>query len=299
MSKPQLSVVIPSVNGLGDLIGCIEALEIQRKDCDLDIIVVDRLGDIVRDEIRQRFKDVRILPVKLETTIPEMRAIAFQEAQSDAVAVLEDHVIVPPDWAQQMLNALEDNNIDVVGGAVENAATGTLLDWAAFLCEYSHCIPPLESGEVSWLTGNNIVYRRQLLDKHKDTIGEGKWENHLHDALRADGTPLICRPDIIVGHKKHYTFEEYMSQRYLYARSYAGARVVDAPLGKRLLYGCAAFILPPLLFYRIVTRILAKKRHQQLLVKSMPLIALFVTSWALGEVIGYWFGSGNSLSKVC
>lgn len=298
MSSPDLSVVIPSVNGLGDLIGCIEALELQRKDCELEIIVVDRLGKSVQDEVCRRFSDVVIISVALSTTIPEMRATAFRQAQGNAIAVIEDHVIVPPGWARQMLDALE-RGADIVGGSVENAATGNLMDWAAFLCEYSHCIPPIESGSVSWLTGNNVIYRKKLLDEHREITDAGKWENYLHDTLRDEGVPLICNPEIVVGHKKHYTFQEYMSQRYLYARSYAGARVKGEALPKRIFYGLAAFILPPLLFYRIVTRIYSKGKHRALLFKSLPLIALFVTSWGWGEVVGYWFGAGDSLAKVC
>jgi glycosyltransferase involved in cell wall biosynthesis len=298
MSSPDLSVVIPSVNGLGDLIGCIEALELQRKDCELEIIVVDRLGKSIQDEVHRRFSDVVIISVALSTTIPEMRATAFRQAQGNAIAVIEDHVIVPPGWARQMLDALE-KGADIVGGSVENAATGNLMDWAAFLCEYSHCIPPIESGSVTWLTGNNVIYRKKLLEEHREITDAGKWENYLHDTLRDEGVPLICHPEIVVGHKKHYTFQEYMSQRYLYARSYAGARVKGEALPKRIFYGLAAFILPPLLFYRIVTRIHSKGKHRALLFKSLPLIALFVISWGLGEIVGYWFGAGDSLAKVC
>lgn len=298
MSSPDLSVVIPSVNGLKDLVGCIEALELQRKDCDLEIIVVDRLGESVQSEILRLFSDVIIISVATSTTIPEMRAAAFRQAQGNAVAVIEDHVIVPIGWAKQMLNALEDG-VEIVGGSVENAATDNLMDWAAFLCEYSHCIPPIESGSVTWLTGNNVIYRKKLLDEHQEITDAGKWENYLHDTLRDEGVPLICKPEIVVGHKKHYTFSEYMSQRYLYARSYAGARVKGEALPKRIFYGLAAFILPPLLFYRIVTRIHSKNKHRTLLFKSLPLIALFVISWGWGEVVGYWFGAGDSLAKVC
>jgi hypothetical protein len=173
------------------------------------------------------------------------------------------------------------------------------MDWAAFLCEYSHCIPPIEGGSVNWLTGNNVVYAKKLIDDHRNVVEAGKWENHLHDTLRREGIELYCRPDIVVGHKKHYTFREYMSQRYLYARSYAGERVAGRSLLYRAVYGVGALALPPLLFCRTVSRIIAKRKHLSPLVKSIPLIGLFVTSWGAGEVIGYFFGPGDSLSKVC
>src|SRR5688500_18336208 len=124
------------------------------------------------------------------------------------------------------------------------------MDWASFLCEYSHCVPPLPEGEVEWLPGNNVVYARKVLEQHANVIAEHKWENHLHDAIRTSGGALICSPDIVVDHKKHFTFREYMAQRYLYSRSYAGARVRGAPVTKRLAYALGSALLPPLLFYR-------------------------------------------------
>jgi hypothetical protein len=290
----ELSVVVPAVNTLADVAGCLEALE--RQDARTEVIVVDRIG--CGESVARLFPSVRIIPVAPRTTIPEMRAEAFRAARAPAIAVIEDHVIVPEGWARRMLDVLAEGK-KVVGGSVENAATRTLMDWAAFLCEYSHCIPPIEGGSVAWLTGNNVVYAKTVIDAHRDTVNAGKWENHLHDTLKSEGIELHCRPDIVVGHKKHYTFTEYMSQRYLYARSYAGARVAGATLPKKLAYGAGAFALPPVLLLRTVSRIVKKRKHLGLLARSLPLISLFVTSWGAGEVVGYVFGPGDSLSKVC
>jgi Glycosyl transferase family 2 len=292
----KLSVVVPAVNTLVDVTGCLEALEKQRKEVELEALVVDRIG--AGDSVRRLFSWARVLPVKESTTIPEMRAIAFQEATGEAIAVIEDHVIVPPKWATRMLGVIGEGR-PIVGGAVENAATGTLIDWAAFFCEYSHCIPPIEGGSVTWLTGNNVVYTKALIDEHREVVEAGKWENHLHNTLRAEGVELFCQPDIVVGHKKHYTFREYMSQRYLYSRSYAGARVAGGPALHRVTYGLGALALPPILFYRTVSRMVSKRKHLRTLAKSLPLIMLFVTSWGAGEAVGYFFGPGDSLSKVC
>jgi hypothetical protein len=134
--------------------------------------------------------------------------------------------------------------------------------------------------------------------KHLALLDAGQWENALHDALRAEGVALWCDPGLIVGHKKHYTFAEYFSQRYLYARSYAGARVAGANAARKLAMGAAAFALPPLLFARTVQRILAKGAHTEKLWPSLPLIALFVLAWGWGEVVGYWLGAGDSLARV-
>ena len=293
----ELSVVVPAVNTLDDLIGCLTALEAQ-SDVQLEILVVDRLGGDVRAEIARRFPRARIIPVARGTTIPRMRELAFEAATGDAVAVIEDHVIVPAGWARALLDARRETGA-VIGGSIDNAARSSVVDWAAFLCEYSHCITPLPAGPTGSLPGNNVIYDRALLQRYRDTIAAGKWENHLHDAMHRDGVPMILRPEIGVGHKKHYTVGEYLSQRFLYARSYAGERVKGMPLARRLSYGAAAFALPPLLMYRTVTRVLAKRRYRMQLALSIPLLVLFIASWTAGEIVGYWAGPSDSLSRVC
>lgn len=297
MAAPALSVVVPSVNGFDDLSGTLEALERQRGDVELEVLVVDRLGPALRDQVRVRFPWVRVLEVEFDATIPDMRAIAFRAATAPSVAVIEDHVLVPDGWAAAMLRA-QTPSTPVVAGAVENAATGSTIDWAAYLCEYSHCTPPLPAGPAEWLTGNNVVYPRALLDRFREVTESGGWENRLHDAMKAAGIVLTCRPEIVVGHKMHYTVGLYMSQRYLYSRSYAGARMAGASAGRRWVMGAASLALPPLLFWRTVTRIRAKGRHTAELVRSLPLLALFVVAWALGEAVGAVAGPGDSLSKV-
>lgn len=297
MNDPELTIVIPSVNGLGDLVGCLEAVQRVGDSVRLEVIVVDRLGGDVAATVRERFPWVSLLPMPRDTTIPAMRHAAFQRAAGPAVAVIEDHVIVPANWGRRLLDALAQGH-DVVGGPIENAATERLLDWSTFLCEYSACLPPLPPGPSAWLPGNNVVYRRELLQRFSDVTAEGRWENRLHDAMKAAGIVLECDPSIVVGHKKHFGFGEYVSQRYLYSRSYAGARMRGASRLRRLATGAAAIALPPLLLVRTLRAIVRKGVAPGLVAATLPLIAIYVTSWGIGEVVGYWFGAGNALSRV-
>jgi glycosyltransferase involved in cell wall biosynthesis len=295
--QPDLSVVIPSVNGWSDLEGCLQALAQQSGDVTIEVLVADRVGERVRAAVRKSYPHVRVLEAPSEMSIPALRALAFREARGEIVGVIEDHVIVPPDWARKML-AAHAQGAQVVGGSVDNAARERIVDWAAFLCEYSHCLAP-PVGCSNWLTGNNVTYRRILLERFQDAICEERWEDHLHDMMRRAGVKLESRPEIQVGHKKHYTVGEYLYQRYLYARSYAGMRIEGAGPVRRLALGLASFALPPLLFYRTVSRVLKARRNRRELVRSLPLLVLFVSSWAVGEAIGYWRGPGDTLGKVC
>ncbi|MGV6850109.1 MAG: glycosyltransferase [Marinibacterium sp.] len=296
MSKHDFSVIIPSVNSFDDLQGCVQAL-LQQDGSSPEIIVVDRLGEQVRHKLELAFPDITLIRVAPGTTIPMMRHEGFRAATTPAVAVIEDHVIVPPDWGRRMLGELAKGH-DVVAGAFENAATETLVDWAAFLTEYCHGLPPLPEGPVGGVPGNNVIYRKEVLDRYMDVTALGKWENYLHDAMKADGIELIMRPDIVVGHKMHYTFGLYFSQRYIYSRAYAGMRVVGEGLPKKIAMGGAAFALPPLMFVRTVQTLRKKGKHMDWFAKSIPMIAAFCVAWGAGEVAGYWFGPKDALSKV-
>lgn len=296
MSHHAISVVVPCTNELSDFQASATALRSQSGPVP-EIVAVERLGPEFVAAITKEFPEAKIVSVPAGTTIPEMRAAGIRAATADAIGVIEDHVIVPPHWTEAMLGEIA-NGSDVVAGPVENHATETLVDWAAFLCEYSAVLPPLNDGPSDWLPGNNTVYRRQVLQRFDALLDDGKWENHLHDHIKKDGGTLTLRNDIISGHKMHYTFGLYFSQRYLYSRSFAGMRVSGETLPKRILMGCMAFALPPLVYYRVVRNVTTKGRHLSELRRSLPMLVPFSISWGAGEIAGYWFGAGNSLSKV-
>lgn len=295
-ARPALSVVIPSVNGWQDLEGCLAALAAQDAGVPVEILVADRVGPSVREPLRRSFPAARLLEAGPRTTIPDLRALAFEAASGAVIGVIEDHVLVPKDWARRML-AEHAAGAQVVGGAVENAATERPVDWAAFLCEYSAILAPRE-GPSPWVTGNNVTYRGELIAAHPQIWRAGRWENYLHDTLRAEGVVLLCRPSIVVGHKMHYTTLSYLHQRYLYSRSYAGTRVAGAGAFKRLATGLAAFALPPVLLLRIVRNVKASGRYGAELSRSLPRLALFTLGWAWGEIVGYWMGPGDALERV-
>ncbi len=56
--------------------------------------------------------------------------------------------------------------------------------------------------------------------------------------------------------------------------------------------------LPALLLARVTRTVVRKRRHLGQFALASPLVALFLTVGALGEMIGYLFGPGTSLDKV-
>lgn len=294
-SLASISVVVPSVNGWPYLRRCLDALSRQRGPGP-QVVVADRVGPDVRAPLRRRAPEVVLIEADRDAAIPELRARAFRACAGDVVGVVEDHVRVPPDWTERMLRAHREGAL-VVGGSVENAATDTLVDRAAFLCEYSHCLERLPEGEAEWLPGNNVTYRRELLERFRPVVEEGRWEDRLHGAMREAGVELVRRPGITVEHEMHYSAGEYAEQRFLYSRAAADLRLRERPAWFRGLYALATAALPFLLLWRIGTRAWRAGRGG-LFVRSLAHQALFVSAWAAGEAVGALAGDGGALARV-
>ena len=58
-TNPELSVVVPFVNELSDLTDTLTALDRQRADVGLEVLVVNRQGGKLTDDARQKFGWVR------------------------------------------------------------------------------------------------------------------------------------------------------------------------------------------------------------------------------------------------
>ncbi len=85
-------------------------------------------------------------------------------------------------------------------------------------------------------------------------------------------------PASSVDHKKHYTEWEYLTQRYWYARSYAGNRVAGSTPLRGIIWVVAAGALPPVLLWRIVSRGLRKEVPRSLVRRRVPLLPLFTAN---------------------
>ena len=187
----------------------------------------------------------------------------------------------------------------VVGGSVSNAATDRIVDWAAFLCEYSHLLRPLTAGPSETLTGNNIVYRRALLDRYRAETEAGRFEDHLHRAL-----PPGWR------HARVPSGDRSGPQEALHRRRLSYSAVPVRPLVRGRPFaaerrGRLVLAMPwlPAPFRRCCSsglcRVSAARRGiESALAKSLPLIALFVIGWAAGEMVGALGGPGDALSRV-
>lgn len=293
--KPDLSVVVASVNGPAVLEPTLDSLDALPERDRLEVVVVDTLGGASRERLLTRDRPVVIVDSP-RLSIPRLRYLGVQKTQAPVVALIEDHTKVDLAWARTLLHE-HRNHWGAVGGPVENGKPG-VVNWAVYFCEYANYMAPLAEGETADLPGNNIAYKRHDLMRHASVLDEGKWESWINDRLRADGIPIAASNAMVVRHIKPFRLGYFLRQRFHFSRSYAGMRRADQTFVERLVYGVGSLTLPAILMARVTRTVLAKKRNLGKFVSVSPLVVLFMTVGACGEMVGYLFGSGDSLEKV-
>lgn len=297
-TRPALSVVIASVNGPDYLGACLAALSRQRGGVLAEVIVADCCGPLTAERVAREYPAVRFYSMEKRLTIPQLRAFGIAHSTGDLIVMTEDHCVPADDWYARIVDAHARLPYLAIGGAIENAAVKRLVDWAAFLCEYSAFVLPLEAGVAHDIPGPNVAYKRAALAEMQDLLDDGRWENFLHARLEERGFELYRDPSVLVYHRKFFGLGEFLSQRYHYGRGFAGMRVHDAPLSRKAMFACGSPLLPPVILYRLGKRLFGRKRHRLVFLRALPLLALFTLSWSFGELVGYVAGPGDSLERV-
>jgi glycosyltransferase involved in cell wall biosynthesis len=289
---PPLSVVVASVNGFPYLGECLDSL---RANCpEAEVVVADCTDQETRQKICDGWPAVRLIGFETPTSIPALRAAGIAASTAPYVALIEDHCVVRPGWAEGLL-AAHRAGYSVVGGPIHNGA-GRVRDWAAFLFEYSTYMEPQQAGAVPDLPGMNVSYDRRALDAIEDLLRAAKWESWLHARLVDRGFVLFATPEATLDHVKDFGIREFFAQRFHYARAYAAMRNDDLKW-KRVAYAVTAPAIVPLVYARIARNV-RRRGHAREFVLATPLLGLYLFATAIGEGIGYAAGGGRSLLRV-
>lgn len=296
--SPKLSIVIASLNGRPYIDACLASLAQQNGNIAAEVIVADCAGASVTGFVRAEYPEVRLIAFDERKSVPELRSAGILASRGEVVVITEDHCLATEGWYEALVRAHQAHPDPAIGGAVDNAAIERIVDWAVYFCEYSNFISPVPHGVVHDLPGPNVSYKRAALDTMRDMVERGYWETFLHQRLESAGHQLWSDPSIVVLHKKHFRFRDFLSERFHYGRWFAGTRnEFSGPL-RRLFYLVFSPLLPPLIISRIARRVLGRRRHYDAFVKALPLILVFMVAWATGEFVGHLLGPGQSVRKL-
>jgi hypothetical protein len=223
--------------------------------------------------------------------------MGVEQSRGAIVAIIEEHCLAPDNWLTT-LNAAFSPRYVAVGGPVDFREDGRLRDWITYFIEYNSYLPPWPDGDTSNVGSANAAYRRETLESNLALLSDGYWEATLHPKLLAEGARFRSVPGMIAYHRGPFGYFYYLRQRYLFSRAFAGARRRTLPAAQRAAYLLAAPAIPVLLLARMASRVFAKKCHPDKFLLSLPLLIPALTSYVVGEWMGYAFGPGQALLKV-
>jgi hypothetical protein len=247
------------------------------------------------------YPEAQVIRCAARTSLPELRALAFDRARGNYLVLTEDHCVPTEDWLASILEAFRvaPELTVAVGGTVENGICDTALDWATFLCEYSTFVGPIRSGPARSLPGMNVAYLRSAITEIDRTVLlQGFWETTVHPILGQKGLILYLSNSVLILHKKRFSFALFAHQRFLYSRYYAGVRFTRNQAAARWAMCALTLALPPLLLFRIVRSLAMKKRLLPQFIRAFPYLAVFLLIWAWGEMVGYVSGPGDALLRI-
>ena len=297
MSNPQLSIVIASCVGPPFITHCLQSLDAQRQQADIECIVVDRAGSAVADAIARDFPWVTLIRRAPGESVPDLRRCGIHAARAAHIAIIEEHCVARDDWIATLLRCIREP-VAATGGVVADADYARLMDWAVYFTEYNSYMPPGQRGDTHDVCAANCVYRRDVLLQHLPAAGSGYWEAGLNHTLLAVGERFRTEPELVVYHTGPFGFAYYLRQRYLFSRAFAGIRRPHVSSRWRLAYLVLAPAIVPLLWARMALRVFASRRRVGRFILAQPYLLPVIGIYVLGEWVGFAAGPGDSLSKI-
>lgn len=287
----KLSVVIAASNDLAALEKTLDSLRVQAEGADTEVIAVCNFE--AKSEVTQRFPFVRCVTLSSDTTVPELRARGIRLARGEIIALVEDYCTLDERWCAEIKKAHQSQH-PVVGGSVENRCPDRPLNWAVYFCDYGRYMAPVQGGPAQTLSGMNVSYAREVLREVQESFRDGFYEAFANEEIKRCGHPLHLEPSAVAYLARDYRFREIVRSYFHLARAFAGQRVTDSALPKRVMFVLGSCVLPILLPGRIVLGTIRKRRYFAQLLRSLPYLFALTSSWSAGEFCGYLFGEGKS-----
>jgi hypothetical protein len=224
-----------------------------------------------------------------------LRALGYPLARAPIVAVSEDHTRVPDGWAAAILEChAEHPEAAAIGGRVDNGASASYPEWAAFLCGHDREIAPLGRATPVRLIGlSNVSYKRATLERLMPLAGIGVNDAVFQRDLVRDGATLLVDDRIGCEHEQRLSFGQATHLFYQAGRMGAGARrqrMNAREVGRALITPVAPLILTA----RLGLWLARRRRHRLRYLGELPMIVWLFGARAAGELVGYVRGAGSS-----
>lgn len=262
-----------------------------------EIVLGDGSAEGVPDEARARYPHLRVIH-RPGASVFQLRTACVGAAAGAVVAITEDHCVAAPDWCARILAAHREHpEAAAIGGAVENGATATTIDWASFFLVNGASMPPVRAGVRRAIALQaNCSYKRSALSDDAAELGLMEWL--LNEDLHARGAVLRTDGRILVEHVQSLGVAATCRIHYDDGRTIAAFRLARIGSLERAVRLAACILMPPLLTARAAFRVLAKQRRVGRLLTALPWMLVLTSCKAWGNFHGFLFGAGSSPTRI-
>ena len=287
-----LTAVLVMPRGFEELTEALRHLQAQTRRDAIEVVLVytpAHAGEIDRAAFAM-FR--RFVPVAVDRipTVASAFVAAVDEATSDVVALVEDHVFLDPEWAAVVLSAHAQPSA-AVAPRMANANPATAISWANFLVSFSEALAIRASGPVESGPGHNTSYKRAVLQQYRaELLALYQSERTFHYRLRQDGHVILHEPRARLAHLNISVRREAVRHGFLGGVLFGAYRGRRMPVVEKAARTALAPLIPPLRLWRTL-RMLSGKASAT--TPRMPgtvwaLLPILLVSHAAGEAIGYW-----------
>jgi hypothetical protein len=226
-------------------------------------------------------------------------AAGVRAARAPHVTYLEEHDYVGPDYLTRIIDTISTVDAPVIGVAMLPANPG-LVAWCHMFLQFGEVIAPAERRAAFQLGGHHAIYRRETLLGYGDMLEAVlNNENIIFEDVRKRGETVFLAGDIVVEHVQVSRLGTFIRHEFIGQRIYGAGRAhaQNWSLGKRLLYAAAFPLIPFIRVRRGIRHIRRTGRSADLMPQVPVLMFAAACAGALGEAIGYLFGSPVSLVR--
>jgi glycosyltransferase involved in cell wall biosynthesis len=289
-----LSIIVVAYNSAATIERCLSAL-VPQQAASAEVIVVDSGEDATARIVAEKFPSVKLISCDSRRYPGAARNIGIENARGRLIGFVDSDCVAAPDWVARVLDAHSAPD-PVIGGVVDNASPAGVLGWAIYFCEFHQWMPGTPAGPMVEIPTCCLSVKRWALERFGPFRAQGYCSDTAFNwKLGRSGFPPRFDPAIRVAQIYEPTLAFFVRKQLMHGRAFARMRVVEERFSapRRLLYAALCPLLPFVLSWRLIRRVLARGVYREQLLASAPLVFAGLGLWSLGELVGY-LGLGDS-----
>jgi hypothetical protein len=265
------------------------------------IIVLPSEDDAFDDEgVAGPLLSVQTVPVGPIADVDKAAAAGIARARADIVSLVEDHAYPEPGWAEALIEAHQRGPWAAIGSTIVNANPDSPCSWCNQLMAYGEWTEPVQRGEVTNVSRHNISFKRAVLDSYGDDLVNylGRAGGLLKD-LRRQGYRFYLEPDARIRHANPSRLQSTVTLRFNGGRLSGAKRVKQDnwSLARRAVYIAGSPLIPFVRLWKMAPTLLAPL-HRHRLPRLMPALTMALVLDALGQMIGFAMGPGETEERL-